>query len=101
MKLETNAPVAGEPEGGWVTGQPLIDTQVLELVLCRFTGSRVTLDEPCQARLLGRHPDVDCPAIFYSADALEAKVMGGTEFPRVQQEVRAPYPMGEATGTQP
>lgn len=96
MRVEGSEVGPDEPEDGWVGARPLIDTEVLSLVLCRFTGERLGLQESCQARVLGRHPDVICHALFLQADALQGALAGGEEIPEAQSELRRPYRLGEA-----
>lgn len=61
-----------EPPGGWVTGPELINTEVLLIQLCRFTGSPLE-DGGCIHRALHRHPDEVCETYFVSAKALQEK----------------------------
>lgn len=98
MQLESNQPVAGEPDDGWQTARPLIDTQIVELVLCRFTGDKTSVDGGCQARALNLHPDMDCRALFLNAATLSTGP-ASAGFPEPQDEVRVPFRSGEAIGT--
>lgn len=100
MRLESSAPVDGEPHGGWVEAPTLIDTQVLQLLLCRFTGDKVSLELPCQARRQGVHPDDECKTVFLQAEGLRLALLDGSLFPQATDEIRAPYAQsGEAIGT--
>lgn len=100
MKLESSALVDGEPEGGWIWAPTLIDTQILQLLLCRFTGDKVTINEPCQARFVMAHPDVECRTVFVQTEGLKAALVDSLLLPEITDEVRAPYgTAGEAIGT--
>jgi hypothetical protein len=100
MRLESSDPVEGEPEGGWVEAPTLIDTQILQTLLCKFTGDKVTIEEPCQARFGLFHPDVECKTVFVQTEGLKAALVDGLLLPEVTDEVRAPHASaGEAIGT--
>ncbi len=100
MKLESNAPVDGEPEGGWIEAPAtLIDTELLQTVLCRFTG-RPTGFLGCLTREQRLHPDVDCQAVYFQSYALMEGRLVAEEFPVAAEEVRAPWPSGDPIGTE-
>ena len=100
MRLESSAPTDGEPDGGWVEAPMLIDTQILQLLLCRFTGDKVSLEEPCRARFGLFHPDVECKTVFVQTEGLKAALVDALVLPEITDEVRAPYASaGEAIGT--
>lgn len=61
-----------EPEGETAVADPLYTSEILAVVLCKYTASLVSIDErdvPCEARGL-RHVDEECRTVFWSADAL-------------------------------
>jgi hypothetical protein len=67
-----------EPEGGWVVAPTLVDTQILTIALCRFTGCKPN-DETeasdhvvCPERVKGVHVDEECITLYHQADALRA-----------------------------
>ena len=100
MRLEGSGPSDGEPAGGWVGSPALVDTQILHLLLCRFTGSKVALRLPCPSREQQRHPDVECKTMFLQAEGLQLALLDGLLFPEANDEIRAPYLIaGEAIGT--
>lgn len=100
MRLESNAPVEGEPDGGWVEAPTqLIDTELLQTVLCRFTGHPVGF-LGCLAREQRRHPDVDCQTVYFQSYALlEGRVPTST-LRLAAEEIRAPWSGGEPIGTE-
>lgn len=81
---------ADEPVGGWVTGPELIDTEVLIVQLCRYTGTALN-DQGCLHRLLKRHPDEECRTYFVSAKALrEGQVdLAALDLEALPSEVRS------------
>lgn len=85
-----------EPVGDWVVNEPLIDTEILSLALCRFTGEQLALTVPCGARG-SRHADVECHTIFFSPAGLAS--LSNLLFPDAQSEIRRPMRQGEAVGT--
>lgn len=94
MKLESNAPVEGEPDGGWVeAGGTPVDTELLQTVLCRFTG-RPAGFLGCLTREQRLHPDVDCQAVYFQSHALLDGRLAASELPTAE-EVRAPWSGGE------
>lgn len=95
MRVE-RADVRGvdEPSEGWVAGYPLIDTQLLTVTLCRFTGDKLAAGDLCLDRTANRHPDVDCHALFFQADALSSDMVAGAQLPEAVSEVRAPFACG-------
>ena len=97
MKLETNQPIPGEPEDGWVGTEPLIDTEILQLILCRFTGDKVPMHGTCQTRWDRRHPDVECKTLFLQAEGLRYELLDGRL--GANEELRAPYRVGEPVAT--
>lgn len=99
MRVEsTEVPGVDEPDEGWVTATPLIDSEVVEVVLCRFTGYKVPVDDTCSTLLEGGHPDVECRAVYLQADNLPFITSGGMGFDDAQDEIRQPWRGGEWTG---
>ncbi len=100
MKLESLEPVEGEPEGGWVEAPAtLIDTELLQTVLCRFTGHPAGF-LGCLAREQRRHPDVNCQTVYFQSYALVEGRVSTEDFSHVPEEVRAPWLQGEPIGTE-
>jgi hypothetical protein len=100
VKLESSEPVAGEPEDGWVEAPvTLLDTELLQTVLCRFTGHPAGF-LGCLAREQRRHPDVDCQAVYFQSYALLEGRLAVETFPAVAEEVRSPWLQGEPIGTE-
>lgn len=90
----------GEPEGGWVTSEPLIDTEITSLTLCKYTGKQVGLDEFCFDRIHGRHRDESCVTLFFQAAALSADgELDQAQFPTAQEVVRTHVAGGDPIGT--
>ena len=87
----------GEPEGGWVTSDERVDTELLQVTLCRFTGEKASHSEPCPARERGIHPDEECRAIFVQGTALAEGRINPADFVEVPEEVRVPF-AGEPRG---
>jgi len=54
----------GEPEDGWQTAPQLVDTVLVTIMACKFTGTMLESQDACAARLERRHPDVDCRALY-------------------------------------
>lgn len=88
-----------EPDGGWVSSEALIDTEITSLTLCRFTGKQVGLDEFCFDRIHGRHRDVSCVTLFFQAAALTPDGVDQAMFPTAQEVVRTHAAGGEPIGT--
>lgn len=89
---------APEPEGEWVTAQQLWDTELLVIVLCRFTGIPLSHDQACIEREAHQHPNVECRTMFFQASAL-AGVMKLDAFDPLPEQVRRPWTGGEQIGT--
>lgn len=87
----------GEPGGGWAVAPTLVDTEILTIALCRFTGVRPNAELSsseqltCDDRVRGLHPDVDCTTLYHQAEALRA---GTISYEMASTEVTAPA--GEA-----
>lgn len=91
---------ADEPEDGWVSSEPLIDTEITSLTLCRYTGKRVGFDEFCFDRIHGRHRDVSCVTLFFQAAALsEDGELDQAKFPQAQEVVRTHTAGDDPIGT--
>lgn len=93
-----------EPDGGWVRAEPLIDTEITSLTLCRFTGKQVGLDEFCFDRIHGRHRDITCVTLYFQEAALDALTTGEGEldqasFSTAQEVIRVPMFGGDPIGT--
>lgn len=72
----TKTPGVDEPEGGWARAPELSDTQVLSVVLCRYTADKIdSASGQCLARMLRLHPDQDCTTLYHQAEALQAGVV--------------------------
>lgn len=102
MNIEDDARDTGEPEGGWsAPSKRLYDTEIITLTLCKFTGLRLDpAVRACVARVDGYHADEDCPAVFFSAVALQRGELDITNFDAIPAEVRVPFAgAGEPTGT--
>lgn len=96
MRLGSSAPVEGEPDGGWVGASgPLVDTELLQTVLCRFTGRPVGF-LGCLTREQRLHPDVDCQAVYFQSHALLDGRLAASQMPTAE-EIRAPWSGGEPT----
>jgi hypothetical protein len=83
----------GEPDGGWVSAPQLIDTELLTIVLCRFTGEQLaSLDDRCEARTIRLHPDEDCAAVYVQFDALDqGRTIDMQRLAGIQEELRVPF----------
>lgn len=57
-----------EPADGWVRAPELFDGVITTVVLCRWTGHRMTLGGPCP--MIDRHPPGDCSSLYLQAEAL-------------------------------
>lgn len=100
---DTTAPGPDEPEEGWQTAEPLVDSQILSIVLCRFTGEKplgITLQNKptCSMRALAKHEDVDCLTLYHQADALRS---GKIHYDMPGLEVTVPVAGGEPTYKDP
>lgn len=91
-------PGPDEPVDGWQTAAPLIDSEIVEVVLCRFTGDRVSVDALCDTRQVGGHPDTECRAVYLQADNLPFITDNSMAFEYAQDEVRQPWHGGEWSG---
>jgi hypothetical protein len=92
-------PALDEPEEGWVEAPTLVDTQVLTIALCRFTGDRPERETGrCLQRQLRLHEDVDCVTLYHQADALRN---GLVHYELPATEVTAPVEGGEPTYQNP
>lgn len=72
---DTTAPGPDEPEDGWVKSDPLADSEILSIVLCRFTGEKPTSNSEkprCSMRALAQHEDVDCLTLYHQEAALRS-----------------------------
>lgn len=90
---------SGEPEGGWVTAPTLIDTELLVTTLCRFSGEAVGHEQDCQYRLLRRHPDQECRALYFQGSALNEGLVSLEKFDALPEEVRVPFGGGDSGGS--
>ena len=72
---DTSAPTPDEPEGGWQQAPTLHDSEILSVVLCRYTGQQPILTGDrvglCDARLYSQHPDVECMTLYHQQEALQ------------------------------
>lgn len=58
-----------EPEGGWEVADRLETSEIISLLLCRYTAWPIGSDLTCPKR--GRvHADVDCVTVFWSSEAI-------------------------------
>lgn len=99
MQIENDKRDTDEPVEGWQKAPLLIDTELVSTVLCRFTGRPLTLEHGCLERSIRQHPDVECQALYFQAEALYRGVVGQSEFPTTQEEVRVPWSGGDVIGT--
>lgn len=88
-----------EPEDGWVTAPQLIDTELLAVTLCRFTGQAVPHSDRCPERGLNLHPDIECRSLFLQADALTSGTLKLGAFEEIPEEIRQPWTGGDQIGT--
>lgn len=80
-----------EPEGGWVTGPRLFDTELVVTTLCRFTGFPREHSRRCLERENGQHPDEECAALYVQVDAMQRGRLDLSAFGEViPEEVRLP-----------
>lgn len=95
----SDRPALDEPEEGWTQAPTLTDTQMLSIVLCRYTGNRPEqVTTRCMARSLKLHEDVDCMTLYHQEEALRAGVIH-YDLPAV--EVTVPVDGGEPTYQHP
>lgn len=87
--LNPDLPGTDEPAEGWVTAPPLLDTVITSLVLCRFSGDRVSVKDGCSVRLGGGHENVECASIYFQGEALASGTIDQALFPAAQEVVRA------------
>lgn len=81
---------ANEPEGGWEGGPDLYDTELVSVVLCKYTGYIVNdVDQPCEHA--DTHAPGPCFTLFHSATALTNGTIDIARFPTdiTVTEVRA------------
>ena len=61
---------SGEPVGEWQTARQLHTTEIVSIILCKFTGDRtVEGGSTCPHRAVS-HPDEECSMQYWSADAI-------------------------------
>lgn len=96
--MDEGRTAVSEPAEGWEGGQRLYDSELLTVVLCRYTGARIE-DGRCTAA--ERHPATFCPALYLQAEATRGDVVSflDTYFDQqVPEELRASRFGDEPTG---
>ena len=88
----------GEPQDGWVTAPTLVDTEILTLALCRYTGHAPDVNGRCHQRALRLHADVECTTLYHQAEALRS---GRVHYDLPAAEVTVPVAGDEPTYRDP